>query len=268
MYFANMQQMEKQSFHDNQVVWIEKVIVANLRPLLAMNALDDLRGDFLSGNSFEAFSRIVALKRVDHPRYSATKVDPSTRPSFPRTSILDHQSISGKYLFPQTRKLKNPFVVSVNEVLSGGYSRIVDESGLTMIYFHGNGETVADYMPFMADTFEVMELNSLLVEYRQYGGASGEAKFVAILADGESVMQAAVILPEKAVVFGRSMSSLYANELASRQLKAELQVVQFSEEATGSFSKRESQYDLSGELESVYWCRERVRRRSCTMTIR
>jgi hypothetical protein len=100
----------------------------------------------------------------------------------------------------------------------------------------------------------------LFVEYRQYGGASGEAKFVAILADGESVMQAAVILPEKAVVFGRSMGSLYANELASRQLKAELQVVQFSEEATGSFSKRESQYDLSGELESVYWCRERVRR--------
>jgi pimeloyl-ACP methyl ester carboxylesterase len=133
------------------------------------------------------------------------------------TSILDHQSISGKCLFPQDRTLKRPFVASVNNIELACYRRINDASGFTLIHFHGNGEAVADYVPFMADVFENMGLNQLFIEYREHGGSSGEAKLVAMLADGESVMQAAGIAPEKAVVFGRSIGSLYAIELAYRQ---------------------------------------------------
>lgn len=132
-------------------------------------------------------------------------------------SVLDHQSISGRYLFPQDRTLKRPFVVRVNNVELACFHRIVDKSGFTLIHFHGNGEAVADYVPHMADVFEDMGLNQLFVEYREYGGSSGEAKLVAMLADGESVMQAAGIAPTKAVVFGRSIGSLYAIELATRQ---------------------------------------------------
>lgn len=132
-------------------------------------------------------------------------------------SLLDHPSISGKYLFPQNRKLKRPFVVRVNNVELACFQRIVDNSGFTLIHFHGNGEAVVDYVPFMADVFEDMGLNQLFVEYRAYGGSSGEAKLVAMLADGEAVMQAAGIAPEQAVVFGRSIGSLYAIELAHRQ---------------------------------------------------
>jgi pimeloyl-ACP methyl ester carboxylesterase len=124
------------------------------------------------------------------------------------TSILDHQSISGKCLFPQDRTLKRPFVASVNNIELACYRRINDTNGFTLIHFHGNGESVADYVPFMADVFEDMGLNQLFIEYREYGGSSGEAKLVAMLADGESVMQAAGIAPEKAVVFGRSIGSL------------------------------------------------------------
>lgn len=108
-------------------------------------------------------------------------------------SLLDHPSISGKYLFPQNRKLKRPFVVRVNNVELACFQRIVDNSGFTLIHFHGNGEAVADYVPFMADVFEDMGLNQLFVEYRAYGGSSGEAKLVAMLADGEAVMQSAGI---------------------------------------------------------------------------
>jgi pimeloyl-ACP methyl ester carboxylesterase len=108
-------------------------------------------------------------------------------------SLLDHPSISGKYLFPQNRKLKRPFVVRVNNVELACFQRIVDNSGFTLIHFHGNGEAVVDYIPFMADVFEDMGLNQLFVEYRAYGGSSGEAKLVAMLADGEGVMQAAGI---------------------------------------------------------------------------
>ena len=54
--------------------------------------------------------------------------------------------------------------------------RIVDPRHFTMIHFHGNGEAVADYVPFMADVFADMGLNSLFVEYREYGGSTGQAE--------------------------------------------------------------------------------------------
>lgn len=133
------------------------------------------------------------------------------------SSILDHQAISGKYLFPQDRKLRRTFWVSVNNVKLACYQKIVDPTAFTLIHFHGNGEAVADYVPFMTDVFDDMGLNQLFIEYRDYGGSSGQAELVAMLDDGEAVMQAVGIAPEKAIVFGRSIGSLYAIELAYRQ---------------------------------------------------
>lgn len=133
------------------------------------------------------------------------------------TSILDNPAISGKYLFPQDRKLRRPFFVSFNNIKLACYQKIIDPSAFTLIHFHGNGEAVADYVPFMTDVFDAMSVNQLFVEYREYGGSSGQAELVAMLDDGEAVMQAVGIAPENAVVFGRSIGSLYAIELARRQ---------------------------------------------------
>ena len=132
-------------------------------------------------------------------------------------SILDDPAISGHYLFPQDRTVDDPFMVKADGAELACYRRIVDPNALTMIHFHGNGEAVADYVPFMADVFADMGLNSLFVEYREYGGSTGEAKLVAMLGDGDAAMIAADISPEKAIVFGRSIGSLYAIELAHRQ---------------------------------------------------
>ena len=132
-------------------------------------------------------------------------------------SILDHPSISGRYLFPQDRTLKRPFVVGVNNIELACFHRIVDENGFTLIHFHGNGEAVADYVPHMADVFEDIGLNQLFVEYREYGGSSGEAKLVAMLADGETVMQAAgiaAILPNPRKYSATSSSSYINNRKA------------------------------------------------------
>jgi hypothetical protein len=131
--------------------------------------------------------------------------------------ILDDPAISGKYLFPQDRLADNPFIVHVNDVELACYRRIIDPDQFTMIHFHGNGEAVADYLPYLADWFAEMRLNSLFVEYRQYGASTGKAQLVAMLGDGEAAMKAAGIVPEKAIVFGRSIGSLYAIELAHRQ---------------------------------------------------
>lgn len=99
------------------------------------------------------------------------------------------------------------------------YHKMVERNDLTVVYFHGNGEAVADYVPWMTRVFDEMEVNQLFIEYRGYGGSTGEAQLAAMLPDGEAVMQAAGLAPEQTVVFGRSIGSLYAIELAARQPK-------------------------------------------------
>jgi len=132
-------------------------------------------------------------------------------------NILDHSAISGRYLFPQKRFVKDPFMVSVDGTELACFQKIIDPDNFTMIHFHGNGEAVADYIPFMSDVFTDLGLNSLFVEYREYGRSTGKAQLVAMLGDGDAVMQAAGIPPEKAIIFGRSIGSLYAIELVHRQ---------------------------------------------------
>src|SRR5688500_4425309 len=134
-----------------------------------------------------------------------------------QASILDQPAISGCYLFPQRRCVDDPFMVQVPGAELACYRQIADPNQLTVVHFHGNGEAVADYVPWMVDELATLGLNSLFVEYRQYGGSTGKAELVAMLGDGEAVLAAAGIAPEQAIVFGRSIGSLYAIELAHRQ---------------------------------------------------
>lgn len=135
----------------------------------------------------------------------------------PEASILDHQAISGCYLFPQPRCVDAPFTVQVAGAELACYRNVIDPAGFTLVHFHGNGEAVADYVPWMAEAFSTLGLNSLFIEYRQYGGSTGKAQLVAMLGDGEAVIAAAGIAPEKVIAFGRSIGSLYAIELVHRQ---------------------------------------------------
>lgn len=132
-------------------------------------------------------------------------------------SILDNPAISGCYLFPQARCVDDPFTVHVAGAELACYRNILDPAAFTFVHFHGNGEAVADYVPWMADAISALGLNSLFVEYRQYGGSTGKAQLVAMLGDGEAVIGAAGIAPEKVIAFGRSIGSLYAIELVHRQ---------------------------------------------------
>ncbi len=132
-------------------------------------------------------------------------------------SILDHPAISGRYLFPQPRFVDDPFMVKVDGAELACFRKIIDPENFTMVYFHGNGEAVADYVPDMAAFFAEFGLNSLFVEYREYGGSSGQARLVAMLGDGEAAIKAAGLAAETTIVFGRSIGSLYAIELIHRQ---------------------------------------------------
>ena len=132
-------------------------------------------------------------------------------------SILDSPTISGCYLFPQNRCVTDPFIVEVDDIELACFRRIVNPDGYTVVHFHGNGEAVADYVPDMADMLASLGLNSLFVEFREYGGSSGKAQLVAMLGDGEAAVNAAGIAHDRVIAFGRSIGSLYAIELAHRQ---------------------------------------------------
>jgi pimeloyl-ACP methyl ester carboxylesterase len=132
------------------------------------------------------------------------------------SSILDHPAISGCYLFPQARSVRDPFVVALDGCQLACYRRTIDPRARTVVHFHGNGESVADYVPDLADIFQELGLNSLFVEYRGYGASTGRAQLAAMRGDGEAVIAAAGIAPQDAILFGRSIGSLYAIELASR----------------------------------------------------
>jgi hypothetical protein len=82
-----------------------------------------------------------------------------------KPSILDHSAISGCYLFPQSRQIDDPFVVQVAGAELACYRKIVDPTAFTMVHFHGNGEAVADYVPWLARDVAALGLNSLFVEY-------------------------------------------------------------------------------------------------------
>ncbi len=135
----------------------------------------------------------------------------------PVSSILDLPAISGCYFFPQPRTVVDPLIVQFDGIQLACYRRVVDPECHTLIYFHGNGEAVADYLPDMADEFAERGLNSLFVEYREYGGSTGKAQLVSMLGDGEAIMREAGIASQQVIAFGRSIGSLYAIELAYRQ---------------------------------------------------
>ncbi len=72
-------------------------------------------------------------------------------------------------------------------------------------------------MPAMSETLAGLGLNRLFVEYREYGGSTEQDQLVAMLGDGQAALESAQVPPGRATVFGRSISSLYAIELASRE---------------------------------------------------
>lgn len=132
-------------------------------------------------------------------------------------SILDHPAISGGYFFPSSRSPHGVRMVTVDGATIALHCGQIDPTKLTMLHFHGNGETIADYVDADFHQFNQIGVNMVWVEYRGYGRSTGEPGLVAMLGDGERVVQTLGLPFDRVIAFGRSMGSLYAIELAARQ---------------------------------------------------
>lgn len=104
--------------------------------------------------------------------------------------------------------------------VAGARYHSCDAEAPTMLFFHGNGEIVADYDD-LAPLFVRAGVNFLPVDYRGYGRSSGSPTVTAVMQDCHAVLQFVNRwLGERGnhgsvVVAGRSLGSAPAIELAA-----------------------------------------------------
>ncbi len=124
--------------------------------------------------------------------------------------ILDHPLLTARYFYPYPNHFAEPFFVQGEGFRLGcRYLRLSNDYP-TIIHFHGNGETVADYLGDFEQILTGMGVNLLLAEYRGYGMSDGEPGLAAMLDDVRLIVEASGVPPQRIIFFGRSLGSLYA----------------------------------------------------------
>jgi len=132
-----------------------------------------------------------------------------------KNSVLNHPIISERYFFPRYEPFENPYFVECNGIKLACYYQNNHPKAKTIVYFHGNGEVVADYLDFFPQLFDRAGYNLLLFEFRGYGMSNGKPALVDMLDDVECVIKKINISQNKIILYGRSVGTLYATHAAS-----------------------------------------------------
>lgn len=126
------------------------------------------------------------------------------------SSVLDHPLVTARYFFPRRVGIDNPFWVDCGEAKLSCYYHRGRREAKTVIFFHGNGEVVTDYIELFTAIFSQVDYNFLLAEYRGYGMSGGRPALTKMLGDVAAIIKAVQEPPEKLILFGRSIGSIYA----------------------------------------------------------
>lgn len=132
--------------------------------------------------------------------------------------LLDHPRIGRSYFFPRRAPIPDPLWIDAGDArLACALHRADDPDALTIVHFHGNGEVVADWLDGFPEAVAAsLGCHLLLAEYRGYGMSTGEPRLGRMLDDVEAVIRGAGAPPERLVLFGRSVGSIFAIEAAAR----------------------------------------------------
>jgi fermentation-respiration switch protein FrsA (DUF1100 family) len=127
------------------------------------------------------------------------------------STVLDHAIIAARYFYPRPAVVDQPYWV---EAADGSrlacYYRSAAADAKTVIYFHGNGEVVSDYLPDFPEWLAHSGYNCLMAEYRGYGMSTGRPALAGMLDDVERIIDSLGVPDHRVVLFGRSIGSLYA----------------------------------------------------------
>lgn len=130
----------------------------------------------------------------------------------PPNDLLNHPLIAARYFFPRRDAPSTPFWITVDGARLACYRHRTPHARGTVIYFHGNGEVVADYLDGFPALMARLGWNCLLAEFRGYGASTGAPYLGRLLDDVGAIIAAAEETPERTVLFGRSVGSIFAIE--------------------------------------------------------
>lgn len=134
------------------------------------------------------------------------------------TSLFDSPLVSERYFFPRPDYPARITPVEVEgATLACAIHAPHPEEAPWLLHFHGNGETVADYVPDIAELYGRAGFNALFAEFRGYGASTGRPALAGMLSDVPAVLRAVEAPPERIFVYGRSIGSIYAIEAAHRE---------------------------------------------------
>ncbi len=112
--------------------------------------------------------------------------------------------------------------VEAGVVLGARFFLTADPAAVNLLFFHGNGEVVADYDE-VGPQYNAQGINFLAVDYRGYGQSTGSPTVSAMIQDAHRVLHwvLAWLAGEgrtgHLVVMGRSLGSVAAIELAATE---------------------------------------------------
>ena len=141
-------------------------------------------------------------------------------------SILDNARASAASFYPRRGWTETPagavdYAVTVDEgVQLSARFFAVGRDNPTVLFFYGNGETVAVYDD-IAPRYNELGINFFVADYRGYGASGGAPCFTALLGDARQVLEwlrdtmATLRFNGPLFVMGRSMGRHAAFELAA-----------------------------------------------------
>jgi fermentation-respiration switch protein FrsA (DUF1100 family) len=107
-----------------------------------------------------------------------------------------------------------------HDIVVGGRFHMTEKSAPNILFFHGNGEIVADYDE-MGPLYNRMHINFLPVDYRGYGRSTGQPSITAMMRDCHVIFEFAKQWLEENdytgpfIVMGRSLGSASVLELVA-----------------------------------------------------
>jgi fermentation-respiration switch protein FrsA (DUF1100 family) len=115
---------------------------------------------------------------------------------------------------------KNILIPVEGDVVIGARFHMAEKSGANILFFHGNGEIVADYDE-LGPLYNQMGINFIPVDYRGYGRSTGQPTVSAMMRDCHVIFEFVQKwleqnqFPGPLILMGRSLGSASVLELAA-----------------------------------------------------
>ncbi len=116
----------------------------------------------------------IDYSTLDRPEVLMFLFHPRSEPAVPSFQTAESAT--------RTAEQKDIMIPVQEDVAIGARFHMAEKSGANLLFFHGNGEIVADYDE-LGGVYNQMGINLLAVDYRGYGRSGGEPTVTAMMQD-------------------------------------------------------------------------------------